>query len=128
MLRRMRHKSDFPAISDSVVRIQSMAASETESVDSVTNETLKDVALTNKRIRLVLLYPMQDKVHAAQLGDALIGAVLLPEDASRVRGQCGARALGCLGIQRNSRCAAAQRPSARRARSWWTSSAPMCCA
>lgn len=53
LLRRMRHKSDFPALSDSVVRIQSMAASETESVSSVTNEILKDVALTNKLLRLV---------------------------------------------------------------------------
>ena len=53
LLRRMRHKSDFPAMSDAVVRIQSMAASETESVGSVTNEILKDVALTNKLLRLV---------------------------------------------------------------------------
>lgn len=53
LLRRMRHKSDFPALSDSVVRIQGMASSETESVSSVTNEILKDVALTNKLLRLV---------------------------------------------------------------------------
>ena len=53
LLRRMRHKSDFPAMSDSVIRIQGMATSETESVNSVTNEILKDVALTNKLLRLV---------------------------------------------------------------------------
>ena len=53
LLRRMRHKSDFPAMSDSVVRIQGMATSETESINSVTNEILKDVALTNKLLRLV---------------------------------------------------------------------------
>ncbi len=53
LLRRMRHKSDFPALSDSVVRIQSMANSETESVNSVTNQILKDVALTNKLLRMV---------------------------------------------------------------------------
>jgi len=53
LLRRMRHKSDFPALSDSIVRIQNMANSETESVNSVTNEILKDVALTNKLLRLV---------------------------------------------------------------------------
>jgi serine/threonine protein kinase len=53
LLRRMRHKSDFPAMSDSVVRIQGMANSETESISSVTNEILKDVALTNKLLRLV---------------------------------------------------------------------------
>ncbi|WP_394787868.1 HDOD domain-containing protein [Rhodoferax sp.] len=53
LLARMRHKSDFPAMSDSVARIQGMASSETESVGSVTNEILKDVALTNKLLRLV---------------------------------------------------------------------------
>ncbi len=53
LLRRMRHKTDFPALSDSVVRIQGMATSETESINSVTNEILKDVALTNKLLRLV---------------------------------------------------------------------------
>ena len=53
LLRRMRHKSDFPAMSHSVVRIQGMATSETESVGSVTNEILKDVGLTNKLLRLV---------------------------------------------------------------------------
>ncbi|MDD2879310.1 MAG: HDOD domain-containing protein [Rhodoferax sp.] len=53
LLRRMRNKTDFPALSESVVRIQSMATSETESISSVTNEILKDVALTNKLLRLV---------------------------------------------------------------------------
>ncbi len=53
LLRRMRNKTDFPALSESVVRIQSMASSEKESISSVTNEILKDVALTNKLLRLV---------------------------------------------------------------------------
>jgi len=53
LMRRMRHKSDFPALSESVVRIQTMATSETESVSSVTNQILKDVALTNKLLRVV---------------------------------------------------------------------------
>ncbi|NDP40131.1 MAG: HDOD domain-containing protein [Rhodoferax sp.] len=53
LLRRMRHKSDFPALSDAVLRIQSMASSDKESINSVTNEILKDVALTNKLLRLV---------------------------------------------------------------------------
>ena len=52
-MRRMRHKSDFPALSESVLRIQSMASSDTESVGSVTNQILKDVALTNKLLRVV---------------------------------------------------------------------------
>lgn len=53
LLRRMRHKTDFPALSESVVRIQSMVTSEKESISSLTNEILKDVALTNKLLRMV---------------------------------------------------------------------------
>ena len=53
LLRKMRHKSDFPAMSDSVVRIQSIVSSDKESVGGLTNEILKDVALTNKLLRLV---------------------------------------------------------------------------
>jgi len=49
----MRHKSDFPAMSDSVVRIQRVANSENESLGSLSNEILKDVALTNKLLRMV---------------------------------------------------------------------------
>ena len=53
LLRRMRHKSDFPAMSDAVVRIQRVAASDKESLNSLADEILRDVALTNKLLRLV---------------------------------------------------------------------------
>ncbi|MDE2081037.1 MAG: HDOD domain-containing protein [Burkholderiales bacterium] len=53
LLRRMRHKTDFPALSASVVRIQRVATSETESLASLSDEILKDVALTNKLLRMV---------------------------------------------------------------------------
>ena len=53
LLRRMRHKSDFPALSDAVVRIQRVAASDNESLNSLAAEILKDVALTHKLLRLV---------------------------------------------------------------------------
>ncbi|MEP7057615.1 MAG: protein kinase [Caldimonas sp.] len=53
LLRRMRHKSDFPALSDSVMRIQRVADSETQSLSSLSSEILKDVALTNKLLRMV---------------------------------------------------------------------------
>ena len=53
LLRRMRHKSDFPALSDAVARIQRVASSENESLASLSSEILKDVALTNKLLRLV---------------------------------------------------------------------------
>lgn len=53
LLRRMRHKSDFPAMSDSVARIQKVANSDNESLGNLSNEILKDVALTNKLLRMV---------------------------------------------------------------------------
>ncbi|KPF52676.1 serine/threonine protein kinase [beta proteobacterium AAP51] len=53
LLRRMRHKTDFPALGSSIVRIQKVATSETDSVKNLTDEILKDVALTNKLLRMV---------------------------------------------------------------------------
>ena len=53
LLRRMRHKSDFPALSDAIGRIQRLTQSENESLASLSNEILKDVALTQKLLRLV---------------------------------------------------------------------------
>ena len=53
LLRRMRHRSDFPAMADSVARIQRMTQSDNESLTTLSNEILKDVALTNKLLRLV---------------------------------------------------------------------------
>jgi eukaryotic-like serine/threonine-protein kinase len=62
LLHRMRSMSDFPVLSSSVLAIQRMATSETESISSITNEILKDVALTNKLLRLV------NSAHYAQSG------------------------------------------------------------
>ncbi len=53
LLRRMRHKSDFPALTDHVLRIQRMASSDSENLNSLADEILKDVALTQKLLRLV---------------------------------------------------------------------------
>lgn len=53
LLRRMRHKSDFPAMSEQIVKVQTLASSENESLNRLTNEILKDVALTNKLLRMV---------------------------------------------------------------------------
>lgn len=53
LLRRMRHKGDFPALSEAISTINRLAASEQESVASLSNTILKDVALTNKLMRLV---------------------------------------------------------------------------
>jgi serine/threonine protein kinase len=53
LLRRMRHKTDFPALSESVSAINKIANSETESINKLSNTILKDFALTNKILRLV---------------------------------------------------------------------------
>ena len=53
LLRRMRHKSDFPALSDSVSAINKLTNSDRESVNKLSNSILKDYALTNKILRLV---------------------------------------------------------------------------
>jgi serine/threonine protein kinase len=112
LLRRMRHKTDFPALSESVVRIQRLATSDTESIRSLTDEILRDVSLTNKLLRMVntahftavagggistvsravalvgfagirnmalsvlLLEHMGDKVHAAQLKEEFLRALM----------------------------------------------------
>jgi len=69
LLRRMRHKTDFPAMSDSVVRIQRLATSDTESLASLSAEILKDVALTNKLLRMV------NTVHFAQAAGGGVATV-----------------------------------------------------
>lgn len=53
LIRRMRLHGDFPALSDSVTRIQRVATSENVSLQMLTTEILKDVALTQKLLRLV---------------------------------------------------------------------------
>ena len=69
LLRRMRHKSDFPTLSDSVVRIQRIATSDKENLNSLANEILKDVALTNKLLRMV------NTVHFSSVGAGSISTV-----------------------------------------------------
>ena len=53
LLRRMRLKSDFPALSEAVGSINRIAASDKESVSKLSNNILKDFALTNKLLKLV---------------------------------------------------------------------------
>jgi len=77
LLQRMRSKTGFPALSESVCRIQSMASSERESVGSLTNEILKDVALTHKLLRLVnsALYARGGGVGTVSRAVSLVGFV-----------------------------------------------------
>lgn len=53
LLRRMRHKSDFPALSSSVSAINKLTDSDKESIHKLSDTILKDYALTNKILRLV---------------------------------------------------------------------------
>lgn len=53
LLRRMRTRSDFPALSSSIERVQQLTQSDDESLAALSNAILKDVALTNKLLRLV---------------------------------------------------------------------------
>ncbi len=53
LLRRMRHKTDFPALSDSVAAINRLTSSDKESINKLSNTILKDFGLTNKIMRLV---------------------------------------------------------------------------
>jgi eukaryotic-like serine/threonine-protein kinase len=53
LLRRMRQKKEFPALSESVLAINRIVHSDKESITSLTNAVLQDVALTNKILKLV---------------------------------------------------------------------------
>ncbi len=52
LLLRMRHKSDFPAMSVAIGTINQLALSERSNAASLANAILKDLALTNKVLRL----------------------------------------------------------------------------
>lgn len=69
LLRRMKHKRDFPALGDSIVRIQQLTSSDTESLATLSAEILKDVALTNKLLRMV------NTVHFANAGAGSISTI-----------------------------------------------------
>jgi eukaryotic-like serine/threonine-protein kinase len=53
LMRRMRLKADFPALSDSVLAINRLTSSDKESINKLSNTILKDYGLTNKIMRLV---------------------------------------------------------------------------
>lgn len=53
LLRRMNHKKDFPAFSQTISVLNRASSSETESLSTVSNAILKDISLTNKVLRIV---------------------------------------------------------------------------
>jgi HD-like signal output (HDOD) protein len=75
LLRRMQQKTDFPALSDAVLRIHSVVNSERESVASLTTEILKDVALTNKLLRMVnsAVYAQHGRINTVSRAVSVVG-------------------------------------------------------
>lgn len=53
LLRRMRHKKDFPVFSKTISVLNRASASDTEGLAAVSNAILKDYSLTNKVLRVV---------------------------------------------------------------------------
>jgi serine/threonine protein kinase len=53
LLRRMRHKSDFPALSATISAINRASTSEDESAKTLSRHILKDFALTSKLLKMV---------------------------------------------------------------------------
>jgi hypothetical protein len=53
LLRRMRHRTDFPALSGAISAVNKALTSESENISSLANTILQDFALTNKILRLV---------------------------------------------------------------------------
>jgi HD-like signal output (HDOD) protein len=78
LLRRMRFKSDFPSLSSSVSRVQALAQSDTDSMQSLCDEVLRDVALTQKILRVVNTAHFRragtDPISTISRAVALIGA------------------------------------------------------
>ncbi|MBL0167361.1 MAG: HDOD domain-containing protein [Propionivibrio sp.] len=69
LIRRMRHKSDFPALSESVSTINKITESDKGNISSLSNMILKDFSLTNKILRLV------NSVHYRQAGGGSISTI-----------------------------------------------------
>lgn len=53
LLRRMSHKKDFPAFSQTISVLNRASSSDTESLATVSNAILRDISLTNKLLRIV---------------------------------------------------------------------------
>lgn len=65
ILQRMRFKSDFPALSESISAINRVVSSDKEPVSTLTNVILKDIALTNKLLKVV------NAAHYKQFGGSI---------------------------------------------------------
>ncbi len=75
LLRRMRHKGDFPAFSQTINKLNKASSSDTEGLASVSNSILKDYALTNKVLRLVnsAFYSRGGKINTISRAVVMLG-------------------------------------------------------
>ncbi|AAZ96053.1 Predicted signal transduction protein [Thiobacillus denitrificans ATCC 25259] len=82
LLRRMRSESDFPALSEAIGAINRIAASDREGVNELSNNILKDFALTNKLLRLANV-AFYNQVGGGSISTISRAVVILGFDAVR---------------------------------------------
>lgn len=82
LLRRMQTESDFPALSEAIGAINRIAASDREGVNELSNNILKDFALTNKLLKLVNV-AFYNQVGGGSISTISRAVVILGFDAVR---------------------------------------------
>lgn len=82
LLRRMRTESDFPALSEAIGAINRIASSDREGVNELSNNILKDFALTNKLLKLVNV-AFYNQVGGGSISTISRAVVILGFDAVR---------------------------------------------
>jgi len=82
LLRRMRTESDFPALSEAIGAINRIASSDREGVNELSNNILKDFALTNKLLKLANV-AFYNQVGGGSISTISRAVVILGFDAVR---------------------------------------------
>lgn len=82
LLQRMRAESDFPALSEAIGAINRIASSEREGVNELSNNILKDFALTNKLLKLANV-AFYNQVGGGSISTISRAVVILGFDAVR---------------------------------------------
>lgn len=82
LLRKLRHKSDFPVLSESVSAINRLTHSDKESINKLSNAILKDYALTAKLLKIVNS-PLYRSSGGGSISTVSRAAIVLGFDAIR---------------------------------------------
>ena len=82
LLRRMQTESDFPALSEAIGAINRIASSDREGVNELSNNILKDFALTNKLLKLANV-AFYNQVGGGSISTISRAVVILGFDAVR---------------------------------------------